>query len=382
MDRRQGSHQPTVPVDPWRTTEPGCARASGPQALPDGSTHVPQHRHQAGYAAYAPPQHCDGPAPSWRRSSGDRALARPSERGDHAGLHSCRHATKRKGARSCRRPNHPARPVPARRSTPRVPRRTLIMPNSRMANARRTNLPQRSCGIISVTALCALCRDRHKAHASGHPSRLNRSTLNESYRFGDTNYAKEELRAELASVFIAAETGIPHDPKSHAAYVGSWIQALKEDKHEIFRAAHDASELADYILGPHRSQQLQAAAAVRETTDLVARAEPGAGTTAVHQKKTGDERRTINEKRPVTEQVRDGQTASRNAVPLNEANAVAVQALGNGVRTFSAQTESGVYRGAVVGDTDEHVVQRVSSRSAVAHRKADLDTTPMTGQNV
>jgi antirestriction protein ArdC len=220
------------------------------------------------------------------------------------------------------------------------------------------------------------------AHASGHPSRLNRSTLNESYRFGDTNYAKEELRAELASLFIAAETGIPHDPKSHAAYVGSWIQALKEDKNEIFRAAHDASAAADYILGPHRSQQLQAAPAVRETTELVARAEPSAGTTAVHQKRTGDERRTTNEERPVTEQVRDGQTASGNAVPLNEASAVAVQALGNGVRTFSAQTESGVYRGTVVGDTQEHVVQRVSSRSAVAHRKADLDTTPMAGQNV
>jgi putative DNA primase/helicase len=32
------------------------------------------------------------------------------------------------------------------------------------------------------------------AHWSGHPSRLNRATLNESYRFGDTNYSKEELR--------------------------------------------------------------------------------------------------------------------------------------------------------------------------------------------
>jgi len=31
---------------------------------------------------------------------------------------------------------------------------------------------------------------------------LNRPTLNESYRFGDPNYAKEELRAELTSVFL------------------------------------------------------------------------------------------------------------------------------------------------------------------------------------
>ncbi|MGO4880940.1 MAG: zincin-like metallopeptidase domain-containing protein, partial [Bryobacteraceae bacterium] len=36
------------------------------------------------------------------------------------------------------------------------------------------------------------------AHWTGHPSRLNRPTLQESYRFGDLNYAKEELRAELA----------------------------------------------------------------------------------------------------------------------------------------------------------------------------------------
>ena len=35
------------------------------------------------------------------------------------------------------------------------------------------------------------------AHSTGHPSRLNRATLNESYRFGDISYAKEELRAYL-----------------------------------------------------------------------------------------------------------------------------------------------------------------------------------------
>src|SRR6185312_2673310 len=34
------------------------------------------------------------------------------------------------------------------------------------------------------------------AHWSGHPERLNRQTLTSSYRCGDTNYAKEELRAE------------------------------------------------------------------------------------------------------------------------------------------------------------------------------------------
>src|SRR5216684_3289037 len=55
------------------------------------------------------------------------------------------------------------------------------------------------------------------AHWTGHPSRLDRPTLTDSYRFGDVNYAKEELRAELASGFLAAERGIPHDPEQHAA---------------------------------------------------------------------------------------------------------------------------------------------------------------------
>ena len=93
------------------------------------------------------------------------------------------------------------------------------------------------------------------AHWSGHEKRLNRETLNESYRFGDLNYAKEELRAELASVFLMAERGIPHNPDSHAAYLGSWLQVLRDDKHEIFRAARDAHRAADLLLAlePHKS---------------------------------------------------------------------------------------------------------------------------------
>jgi antirestriction protein ArdC len=94
------------------------------------------------------------------------------------------------------------------------------------------------------------------AHWTGHPSRLDHATLNASYRFGDTIYAKEELRAELASLFLAAERGIPHDPGQHAAYVGSWIKSLREDKNEIFRAAHDASRAADFLLALERDRSI------------------------------------------------------------------------------------------------------------------------------
>src|SRR5881409_3945950 len=100
----------------------------------------------------------------------------------------------------------------------------------------------KSAGAYYGTALHECC------HWTGARQRLNRETLNESYRFGDLNYAKEELRAELASVFLMAERGIPHNADSHAAYLSAWLQALREDKHEIFRAARDAHRAADLLL--------------------------------------------------------------------------------------------------------------------------------------
>jgi hypothetical protein len=61
---------------------------------------------------------------------------------------------------------------------------------------------------------------------------------------------------ELASVFLAAERGIPHDPEQHAVYVGSWINALLNDKNEIFRAAHDASAATDFLLALERESSI------------------------------------------------------------------------------------------------------------------------------
>ena len=86
------------------------------------------------------------------------------------------------------------------------------------------------------------------AHASGHASRLNRDL---SGGFGSASYAKEELRAELASCAIGSMIGLPCDVPNHATYVQSWIGVLKQDRREIFRAAAEAQRIADYILGSH-----------------------------------------------------------------------------------------------------------------------------------
>lgn len=82
-------------------------------------------------------------------------------------------------------------------------------------------------------------------HWSGHGSRLNRDL---SGSFGSAGYAREELRAELASYFLSARIGIPHDPGQHAAYIQSWIQVLREDHNEIFHAAKDAERITEFVL--------------------------------------------------------------------------------------------------------------------------------------
>ena len=86
------------------------------------------------------------------------------------------------------------------------------------------------------------------AHWSGYKDRLDRDL---TARFGSAGYAQEELRAELASVFLGKVLDLPCDIPNHADYIASWVTKLKEDKREIFRAASDAQRIADYLLAFH-----------------------------------------------------------------------------------------------------------------------------------
>lgn len=95
-------------------------------------------------------------------------------------------------------------------------------------------------------------------HSTGHPDRLNRDL---AHPFGSEIYAKEELRAELASYMIGSELGIGHDPGQHHAYIGSWIKTLKDDPQELFRASRDAQTICDFVQGRHQEKAVEQAAA-------------------------------------------------------------------------------------------------------------------------
>jgi antirestriction protein ArdC len=81
-------------------------------------------------------------------------------------------------------------------------------------------------------------------HWTGHPSRLHR---NMGTGFGSPGYAKEELRAEMASAYLSMDLGIPLNTMNHAAYTQSWLKTLKNDKMEFFKAANDAQKIANYL---------------------------------------------------------------------------------------------------------------------------------------
>ncbi len=86
-------------------------------------------------------------------------------------------------------------------------------------------------------------------HEIGHStmSRVGRST--KGY-FGDEEYSKEELVAEIVSSMLLAHCGIntPTSDKNNIAYMRSWLRALKDNKTWIVSSCGKAQTAVDYIL--------------------------------------------------------------------------------------------------------------------------------------
>ena len=93
-------------------------------------------------------------------------------------------------------------------------------------------------------------------HWTGHKSRLDRKLTT---KFGTSDYAREELVAEMATAFVCASLGIVPTVR-HADYIGNWLIVLKEDTRAIVRAASLASKASDFLLAFQKSSELEQAA--------------------------------------------------------------------------------------------------------------------------
>jgi antirestriction protein ArdC len=86
-------------------------------------------------------------------------------------------------------------------------------------------------------------------HSSGHKSRLDR--LEECFSFGDHEYSKEELVAEIGSSVLCSEAGLNSEVvfDNTLAYCQSWAKKLKSDPQWILWASSRALTASNYILG-------------------------------------------------------------------------------------------------------------------------------------
>ena len=89
-------------------------------------------------------------------------------------------------------------------------------------------------------------------HSTGHKSLLNRfSESDGAAAFGSESYSKEELIAEIGACGILHELGLEtvKSFRNNAAYIQSWLSALKNDKRLIVSAASRAEKAIKLILG-------------------------------------------------------------------------------------------------------------------------------------
>lgn len=84
------------------------------------------------------------------------------------------------------------------------------------------------------------------AHSTGHASRLNRELRN---GFGSENYSREELVAELTAASVMNILGLETEKtlENNAAYIQSWLKALKDDTRMLIWASSRADKALNLI---------------------------------------------------------------------------------------------------------------------------------------
>lgn len=87
-------------------------------------------------------------------------------------------------------------------------------------------------------------------HSTMISCRCNRQNEGKIAAFGDENYSREELVAEIGSAMLCNRVGIDCEKafNNSVAYIQGWLRALKNDNKFIVWAASRAEKAAKYIL--------------------------------------------------------------------------------------------------------------------------------------
>jgi len=88
-------------------------------------------------------------------------------------------------------------------------------------------------------------------HSTLKASRCDREAENKDSFFGNHEYSREELVAEMGAAMLCSVSGVENTKslKNSVAYIQSWIRSLKNDPKMIVWAASRAEKAATYIFG-------------------------------------------------------------------------------------------------------------------------------------
>ncbi|MEX1317847.1 MAG: zincin-like metallopeptidase domain-containing protein [Synechococcaceae cyanobacterium] len=111
----------------------------------------------------------------------------------------------------------------------------------------RIQLPDR-CAFHSAGALYATWA-HEVIHSTGHSSRLARDLSGGMGDGGDGGraYAREELVAELGAVLLGDRLEIGSAMANHSAYLGHWVELLRESPRVLLKVLSDARKAADLV---------------------------------------------------------------------------------------------------------------------------------------
>ena len=184
--------------------------------------------------------------------------------------------------------------------------------------------------------------------------------------------------ATLAREYLE-ELNVEHGPKSLGDSTLEITIARSEGKEPEYELVFDPTDSQDlrYLIEKldvraWEKQKAQTTPALetqldterRETTTSVATHQPGSGVVELHDKTTGaDVRKLLGGELPA-----GVQSALRQMAPH--------------ARIENAQTDSGTYRGRIIGETEKTLVQQITPHIAVVHRKELLDMIPAISENV
>ena len=106
-------------------------------------------------------------------------------------------------------------------------------------------------------------------HSTGHEKRLNRVMSTDRKT---PEYAEEELRAEIASMFIEQDLGVEVKEKhieNNSAYIGSWKSKIKEDPNVLFKAIADAERMTKFVMEKEKEikRETEPFAVIEETDE-------------------------------------------------------------------------------------------------------------------